>query len=470
MQHTDMPTREKSVFAPGTDPPERERLPADTVPTEEGSVVPLPTAEPPIADIPLEIASDLPENTSDSNDSLYISTIPEEQAKQPTPQPADVATACVSDKGARIFPVLSFLLRAFCLFLCVLGGAVYLCSAYFHGSDALSGGTALSDALSRLVLGEIAGGADRITVRTSTASQADTPDAGSARLSGIPELSVQSAHANEAESGMETYTPSEKERLCEDLSSRSENGLGLVNETPYQPSLAALADSPLSIEPLWKLQEVYGEDAPVCLILHTHGTEGFLDSAGTGFHTADKEKSVIRLGALMADVLTENGIPVIHCETAFDENRFDSAYYNASLYIRETLAAYPSIRYIFDIHRDAIEWTGASGKVHGVAPVLEENGNSAAQLMFVVGTDHGGSGHSGWQDNLSLAAHLQKSLTKAHPGLCRDINLRSASFNEQYTKGSLLIEAGAASSTMEEASQAIRWMAEALAEAIVGDS
>ena len=41
---------------------------------------------------------------------------------------------------------------------------------------------------------------------------------------------------------------------------------------------------------------------------------------------------------------------------------------------------------------------------------------------------------------------------------------------EKREIGGTMIEAGAASSTMEEASQAIRWMAEALAEAIVGDS
>lgn len=455
MQHTDMPVREKSIHAPFPDTQEVEPISIDT-----GTQADPPVTAPPEADNTVEIPAESPDIKEPSEDVLCVSPVSAHPAQPSDTRAAGTEAAYVSDKGTRIFPVLFFLLRAFCLVLCLIGGAVYLCGAYFQGSAAVSEG------LARLVLGEILGGSDMVTVRTIETESAAVPDTGSTEMPGVPEISAQTTHANEAEGGMEPYTPSEKERLCEDLSSRAADGLGLINETPYQPELAALASTPLPIEPLWKLQEIHGEDAPVCLILHTHGTEGYLDAAAAGFHTADKEKSVIQLGAVMADILTENGIPTIHCEMAFDENRFDSAYYNASLYIRDTLAEYPSIRYIFDIHRDAIEWTGASGKVHGVAPVLEENGSAAAQLMFVVGTDHGGSGHSGWQDNLTLAAHLQKSLTKEHPGLCRDINLRSASFNEQYTKGSLLIEAGAASSTLEEATQAIRWLAEAVIEIV----
>jgi stage II sporulation protein P len=90
-------------------------------------------------------------------------------------------------------------------------------------------------------------------------------------------------------------------------------------------------------------------------------------------------------------------------------------------------------------------------------------------MMFVVGTDHGGSGHTGWQDNLALAARLQKSLSGDCSTLMRDINLRSASFNAQYTSGSLLVEIGSCASTLDEAKNAAELFADHLAREILGN-
>lgn len=452
MEHTDMPARTEQKAPPiqphhATDIPRL--LPSALPPEDDMPDPPVSTLQPP-AD------TDRPE-TSTAADTPFT---PEEAPAPtlpdtPSGQPAEMY---VSPRGLRMLPILSFCLRVLCLLLCICGAAVYALTVYFRGTSLLSGG------IGRLVLGEIAGGGDMVTVQTLAQSPAQLPD------TALPPLTtVVPVPANEAESGTPSYNAAGENRLCEDLSSRAADGLGLINETPYIPSLSALAESALPIRSLANLQAIYGEDAPLCLILHTHGTEGYIDSAAAGYHTADAENSVIRLGAALSDILNANGIPTIHCETAFDANRFDSAYYNASLYIREMLTTHPSIQYIFDIHRDAIEWTGDSGNVYGVAPYAEIDGLGTAQLMFVVGTDHGGSGHTGWQDNLTLAVHLQRRLHGTYPGLCRDINLRSASFNEQYTKGSLLIEVGAASSALEEALRAIRYLAEAMTAVIRGE-
>ena len=450
MEHTDMPTR-------------TEQKPSSVKPLCDADM-PLP---PPPEDVMPDLAAPtLREDTdTDSTDAQSAADFPSvsEETRvnalpETPPDPVRPAEMYVSSRGLRMLPVLSFCLRMLCLVLCVCGAAVYALTVYFRGASLLS------DGIGRLVLGEIAGGRDMVTVQALPQSLAQRPDAA------LPPLdTVTPVPANEAESGTPSYNAAVEDRLCEDLSSRAADGLGLINETPYTPSLTTLAKSALPIWSLADLQAVYGEDAPLCLILHTHGTEGYLDSAATGYHTSDAETSVIRLGAELSAILNDNGIPAIHCETAFDANRFDSAYYNASLYIRETLAAHPSIQYIFDIHRDAIEWTGDSGSVYGVAPYAEIDGMGTAQLMFVVGTDHGGSGHTGWQDNLTLAAHLQRALHETDPGLCRDINLRSASFNEQYTKGSLLIEVGAASSTLQESLRAVRYLADAVTAVLRGE-
>ena len=82
-------------------------------------------------------------------------------------------------------------------------------------------------------------------------------------------------------------------------------------------------------------------------------------------------------------------------------------------------------------------------------------------------TDHGGSGHTGWQDNLALAARLQKDLNGQYPSLMRDINLRSASFNEQYTSGSLLVEIGSCASAIDEVKRAAEHFADSLIDEIL---
>ena len=95
-------------------------------------------------------------------------------------------------------------------------------------------------------------------------------------------------------------------------------------------------------------------------------------------------------------------------------------------------------------------------------------GVSAAQIMLVVGTDHAGSGHAAWQNNLSVALKLQSAALAFDPDLMRPLNLRSASFNQQYTPGSLIVEVGSAANSLSEAKLAGMIFAEAASRVIEG--
>ena len=238
----------------------------------------------------------------------------------------------------------------------------------------------------------------------------------------------------------------------------------LINETPYKPDMEAILNSPRSVLCASDLYAKYGNDAPIVLIIHTHGTESFSGTALTEYRSFEESKNVIHLGRIIADKLTERGIGVIHCTKIFDSPDFGLAYYNASVAIREYIQEYPSISYVIDIHRDSIELEDGSH----FAPIVDTELGSAAGLMFVIGTDHGGSGHTEWEDNLSLAARLHCAINTSHPGIMRSINLRSASFNEQYTKGSLLVEVGATASTLDEVELSAKIFAEHLAAEILG--
>ncbi len=247
-------------------------------------------------------------------------------------------------------------------------------------------------------------------------------------------------------------------------SENTSNLTALLNETPYTPDMNEIANLPRAIPPLDELYERYGDGAPIVLIIHTHGSESYADTKSEGYRSLNEEKNIIAVGKAIADKLQSEDIATIHCTEIFDSPDFGMAYYNASQAIRSYINEYPSISYVLDIHRDSIELEDGTSS----APTSVTSQGRAAQIMFVIGTDHGGSDHVGWENNLSLAARLQSSVSSDYPSLMRSINLRSASFNEQYTKGSLLIEVGATASTLDEAKLGAIILAEYLAREIIG--
>ena len=91
----------------------------------------------------------------------------------------------------------------------------------------------------------------------------------------------------------------------------------------------------------------------------------------------------------------------------------------------------------------------------------------AAQVMLVIGTDEGGGTHPNWRDNLTVAAHLQKKMLDSGTGLVRPLNLRRATFNEQYTTGSMLVEIGTTGNTLDEAKTAAKTFGQMLGELIL---
>lgn len=301
--------------------------------------------------------------------------------------------------------------------------------------------------VTRLMLGEFLGGIDNIrevaSYEVEYSPVTDKPDGADSEdsVSPLDTIGAPTAH--------QTYDNAT---------------LDLSNETPYDLDMQEILAMERAIPTAEELYSAYGNDAPLVLILHTHATEAFADTSADGYRSTDITKNVVSLGRIVADKLNENGIKTLHSTTLFDEDDFTMSYYNASLEIRETLEQYPSISYIIDIHRDSIEADGVY-----IAPSTESEDGTAAQMMFVIGTDYGGSGHTTWRNNLSLAARLQTELNADTPLLMRSINLRSASFNEQYTDGSLLLEIGACASTLEEVQRSAEKFADALVREILGE-
>ncbi len=211
-----------------------------------------------------------------------------------------------------------------------------------------------------------------------------------------------------------------------------------------------------------------GEE-PQVLILHTHGSEAYTpaDQEGVvwsgGHRTTDTRYNVVRVGDEMADVLGEAGISVLHDRTLYDYPSYSGAYDRSLAAIQSYLAQYPSIHFILDVHRDAIE--DGQGNQYKVLSTIDGVG-AAAQLTLVVGSDGSGLAHPDWMENLRLAVAIQEDVLSQYPTLMRPLLLRNSRYNQHATTGSLLVEVGAAGNSPEEAVLAGRLFAQRMAEVL----
>lgn len=231
--------------------------------------------------------------------------------------------------------------------------------------------------------------------------------------------------------------------------------LYLSNQSIYKPNTDKLLSAtwqgalPASLQPS-------DPEEPIVLIYHTHGTEAFLDedaqyvTPSESFRSKNIEENVVAVGKVLAQVLESNGISTVHCEIMHDKDSYPKAYETARKTVISYLERYPSIRYILDVHRDALVTTDGSH----IRPVtVAPDGDEVAQVMLVIGTNQSGD-HPNWENNLALACKLQVRLNKDVTDFARPINLRKTSFLAEYADGAMLVEIGSAANTLSQAKNA----------------
>lgn len=243
---------------------------------------------------------------------------------------------------------------------------------------------------------------------------------------------------------------------------RGEGVYSIRNESDCAPDIGALLARDVSSK--------NGEE-PLVLILHTHTTEGYLsmplDEIGGDLseatYTADADRSVLAVGRMLAKTLRDRGISAIHCTTVHDASGMRGAYDAAAESIRFFLSLYPSIRYVIDLHRDAI--LDADGAY--VRTVSETEDGRCAQILPVVGVDGRESERGTWEGNLALALQLRRALNGEERSICRPVVLRNASYNQELSPFSLLLEIGTGGNEIREAEQAAVLLGNALSALIV---
>jgi len=208
------------------------------------------------------------------------------------------------------------------------------------------------------------------------------------------------------------------------------------------------------------LSSVTGE--PQVLIIHTHGSEAYTQSEGDNYvesdpyRTEDKSRNVIKVGDVLAEVLEEKGIGVIHDRELYDSPSYTGSYTRSGKAVETYLREFPSIAVVIDLHRDAIGSGGTAYKTKA-EPAL----GSCAQVMVLIGTGENGLNHPNWQENMKLALRIQQAMEDRYPGLARPLAVKSERYNQHLSTGAMIVEVGSNGNTLAEAVTAIRLFGDA---------
>ena len=233
----------------------------------------------------------------------------------------------------------------------------------------------------------------------------------------------------------------------------------IKNATSQSVDVAALAAQPVELE--------LGE-GPQILIYHTHGSEAYTQTEqqryveSDAYRTTDCTHNVVQVGEAMAEIFRSQGFEVVHDTTLYDYPTYNGAYERSRAGVEKWLEQYPTIKFVLDVHRDAIVSNdGAAYKL-----IAQEREEKVAQVMLVVGSSDSGAEHPNWRGNLALAVKLQLALARDYSQLARPITLRSTRFNQDLSVGALLVEVGGHGNTLEEALAGARLFARTTGETL----
>ena len=168
---------------------------------------------------------------------------------------------------------------------------------------------------------------------------------------------------------------------------------------------------------------------PQVLIMHTHATESYegydseyYDTRNT-WRSTDNNENMVAVGNVIEEELRKAGIGVVHDTQQFDYPSYNGSYDRAAVAVKEYLAQYPDIQLILDVHRDGIQRDATTI----VKPATEIDGEPAAQIMILCGSD---PGVGDWGENLRTAAAVTNLLESRYPTLTRPIYFSTGRYNK----------------------------------------
>ncbi len=230
---------------------------------------------------------------------------------------------------------------------------------------------------------------------------------------------------------------------------------------------ASKVKTAMAQKPAFKIEK---NDKPQVLIMHTHTTESYEPVTRDWYdksynsRTTDNSKNMVRVGDEIEKQLKAAGIGVIHDKTQHDYPSYTGSYDRSAVTVKNILKKNPSIKVVLDVHRDAIQ---SSNGVR-TAPVAKIGEKNAAQVMIISGCDDGTMNYPNYLKNLSFACALQSQMETDYKGLTRPLLFDYRKYNQNLTTGSILLEMGSNSNSLEEAVYAGELVGKSLVKVLQG--
>ncbi len=211
--------------------------------------------------------------------------------------------------------------------------------------------------------------------------------------------------------------------------------------------------------------------APRILIYHTHTTEAYFPTSEhtyaetSAWRTKDNTCNIVTVGERLTELLRERyGISVLHDVTDHEPPKLATSYSRSVVTMEKYREEYPSITMFIDVHRDAY---GNNPKE--ATDFITIDGKEVARLMFVVGTGEGATGTGfgempDFASNYALAKRITEYLAGIDERLVRNIRVKAGRYNQHISNQCLLVEVGHNANTLEQALNAVEYLAEAIAQ------
>lgn len=205
---------------------------------------------------------------------------------------------------------------------------------------------------------------------------------------------------------------------------------------------------------------------PLVLIYSTHTTESYASTNETQIDYSSYARSrneaynMVAVGAEISKVLRDKySINVIQDTTVHDYPSYASSYKNSLATIKRNLEQYPSIKYVFDIHRDGLA-DNQKNKEKYQAVVNKVN---TAKIMMVVGLNHENS-----SKNSQFSDQVYENLKTMYPSIAiPTVKRGTAKYNQFVRDYAVLFEVGSNLTTLEEAKVSGGFLGEALGKVII---
>ncbi len=209
----------------------------------------------------------------------------------------------------------------------------------------------------------------------------------------------------------------------------------------------------------------YDKSNPLIMIYHTHGTESYKPESIGNYHSLNRQFTVIKVGEELKKGLEGKGYKVIHEDTLHDYPSYEGSYNRSLKTLEKNLGNNPSLKIVFDLHRDGINNIDSLENYEAVRKefVSEINGESVARFSLVLG---------GANENINelkkFIYYIKAVSDELYPGLCSKVILKDYKYNQYKSDNYALVEIGSNANTIEESINTAKYLTEIINVALKG--